>query len=122
MGQQQRVAIIRAVIQPFKWLLIDEPFSHLDDDNSKKALNFMLNAASKQNAGIILTTLNTKEEIDSFKSFDLVKTILKVVKNKESNFTRWVSSLGTVIGLVIILISIQLFQDVNQLFGQKKTR
>lgn len=71
MGQQQRVAIIRAVIQPFKWLLIDEPFSHLDDDNSKKALNFILNAASKQNAGIILTTLNTKEEIDSFKSFDL---------------------------------------------------
>jgi len=71
MGQQQRVAIIRAVIQPFKWLLIDEPFSHLDDENSKKALNFMLNAASKQNAGIILTTLNTKEEIDSFKSFDL---------------------------------------------------
>ena len=50
-----------------------------------------------------------------------MKTILKVVKNKESNFTRWVSSLGTVIGLVIILISIQLFQDVNQLFNQKET-
>lgn len=50
-----------------------------------------------------------------------MKTILKVVKNKESNFTRWISSLGTVVGLVIILVSIQLFQDVNQLLNQKET-
>jgi hypothetical protein len=50
-----------------------------------------------------------------------VKTILKVVRNKESNFTRWISSLGTVVGLVIILVSIQLFQDVHQLLNQKDT-
>jgi ABC-type lipoprotein export system ATPase subunit len=27
-GEQQRVAIIRALLQPFKWILMDEPFSH----------------------------------------------------------------------------------------------
>src|SRR6185295_14901973 len=31
LGQQQRVAIIRSLCQPFEFLLLDEPFSHLDD-------------------------------------------------------------------------------------------
>ena len=36
-GEQQRVAIIRALLQPFEWLLMDEPFSHLDHANIEKA-------------------------------------------------------------------------------------
>ena len=36
-GEQQRIAIIRALMQPFNWLLMDEPFSHLDQDNIFKA-------------------------------------------------------------------------------------
>src|SRR5690606_9054668 len=38
MGQQQRVAIIRALCQPFKWIILDEPFSHLDAENSRLAM------------------------------------------------------------------------------------
>ncbi len=34
-GQQQRVAFIRALCQPFDFLFLDEPISHLDDDNSR---------------------------------------------------------------------------------------
>lgn len=36
MGQQQRVAIIRALCQPFDWLIMDEPFSHLSKKKKKK--------------------------------------------------------------------------------------
>ena len=34
-GQQQRVAFIRALCQPFDFIFLDEPISHLDDDNGK---------------------------------------------------------------------------------------
>ena len=33
-GEQQRIAIIRALMQPFEWLIMDEPFSHLDIANT----------------------------------------------------------------------------------------
>jgi ABC-type lipoprotein export system ATPase subunit len=38
-GEQQRIAIIRALMQPFDILLLDEPFSHLDNRNSEIAMH-----------------------------------------------------------------------------------
>ncbi|TNF46488.1 MAG: ATP-binding cassette domain-containing protein [Bacteroidetes bacterium] len=57
MGQQQRVAIIRALAQPFEWILLDEPFSHLDEENTQKCLTLIHQRCDEQNAGFILTTL-----------------------------------------------------------------
>jgi ABC-type lipoprotein export system ATPase subunit len=57
LGQQQRVAIIRALIQPFEWLIMDEPFSHLDKENANKALQLIDEISDKNNAGFILTSL-----------------------------------------------------------------
>jgi len=57
MGQQQRVAIIRALIQPFSWLIMDEPFSHLDIDNTNRCLKMIHERTVEQNAGFVLTTL-----------------------------------------------------------------
>lgn len=62
-GEQQRVAIIRALLQPFDFLVLDEPFSHLDDNNSKKAMALMLDEAKARNAAIIFADL---ERIDFF--------------------------------------------------------
>jgi putative ABC transport system ATP-binding protein len=62
-GEQQRVSIIRALLQPFDFLLLDEPFSHLDDNNSKKAMALMLEEAEARNAAIIFADL---ERIDFF--------------------------------------------------------
>jgi ABC-type lipoprotein export system ATPase subunit len=57
MGQQQRVAIIRALIQPYSWLIMDEPFSHLDIENTERCLNMIHNRTIEQKAGFVLTTL-----------------------------------------------------------------
>ena len=57
MGQQQRVAIIRSLAQPFEWLIMDEPFSHLDIDNTNRCLKMIDERSKAQNAGFVLTTL-----------------------------------------------------------------
>lgn len=57
LGQQQRVAIIRALAQPFQFLLLDEPFSHLDEANTKKACEMIAASCAKNNAGLLLTSL-----------------------------------------------------------------
>lgn len=59
-GQQQRVAIIRALQQPFEWLLLDEPFSHLDTENIRIASELIGEVCSNQNAGIVATTLGSE--------------------------------------------------------------
>lgn len=62
-GEQQRIAIIRALQQPFDFLLLDEPFSHLDDNNRKKAMELMEEEAALRKASIILADL---KQLDFF--------------------------------------------------------
>lgn len=57
MGQQQRVAIIRALCQPFHWLLMDEPFSHIDSENAQRCLKLINRRCDEEGAGFVLTTL-----------------------------------------------------------------
>ncbi len=57
-GQQQRVAIIRALCQPFNFLLADECFSHMDRENSLTAYQLIREECNARNAGLILTSLN----------------------------------------------------------------
>jgi len=57
-GEQQRLAIIRALVQPFSWLIMDEPFSHLDQANIGRAVALIDAECAKRNAGFILTDLD----------------------------------------------------------------
>ncbi|MDQ6764128.1 MAG: ATP-binding cassette domain-containing protein [Bacteroidota bacterium] len=60
-GEQQRVAIIRSLLQPFSFLLLDEPFSHLDDGNRAKAMKLIYEECEKRNAAMVFADL---KEID----------------------------------------------------------
>ena len=57
-GQQQRVAIIRALVQPFDFLLADECFSHMDQENTLKAYKLIRQECADREAGLVLTSLN----------------------------------------------------------------
>lgn len=57
-GEQQRIAIIRSLMQPFEWLIMDEPFSHLDIENTRKAAALIVGECRKRNAGFIITDLD----------------------------------------------------------------
>ncbi len=60
MGQQQRVAIIRALCQPFEWLILDEPFSHLDIENTQRSLKLIDERCNHLKAGFVLTSLGDR--------------------------------------------------------------
>lgn len=63
-GQQQRVAIIRSVCQPFDFILLDEPVSHLDEDNNRIAATIIAEEARRQGAGVISTSVGNHILLD----------------------------------------------------------
>ncbi|MFK8045092.1 MAG: ATP-binding cassette domain-containing protein [Crocinitomicaceae bacterium] len=71
MGQQQRVAIARSLCQPFKCLLLDEPFSHLDMANKKRAWQLIDEESTSQGAKTITTSLGDNFGIVPVKTFRL---------------------------------------------------
>lgn len=62
-GQQQRVAFIRALCQPFDFLFLDEPISHLDDDNSRIMGELIIAEAKAQGASVIATSIGKHIEL-----------------------------------------------------------
>lgn len=56
-GQQQRVALIRSLCQPFDFFFADEPISHLDERNSEILGEILMSEAQRQGAGIIVTSI-----------------------------------------------------------------
>jgi putative ABC transport system ATP-binding protein len=71
LGEQQRVAIIRAMAKPYQWLIMDEPFSHLDHENGQIAFDFILKDATEKNAGIIMTSLGNETFIHNLNQQEL---------------------------------------------------
>ena len=70
-GEQQRIAIIRSLMQPFNWLIMDEPFSHLDKSNIDRAAALITTECKKRNAGFILTDLEDDEHFNYTKFLNL---------------------------------------------------
>lgn len=70
-GQQQRVAIIRALCQPFDFLLLDEPVSHLDARNNSKVASMIHAEAHAQGASIIATSVGNHIALPDFTTIKL---------------------------------------------------
>ena len=67
-GQQQRVALIR---QPFDFIFLDEPISHLDEENGRIMSRILVEEADKQGAGIIVTSIGKHLELNYTKTLKL---------------------------------------------------
>lgn len=70
-GQQQRVALIRALAQPFDFLLADEPVSHLDDGNGELMGQLIAEEAARQGAAVIVTSIGKHIPLDYDKTIKL---------------------------------------------------
>lgn len=70
-GEKQRVAIVRGLVQPFDWIILDEPFSHLDTANAKKAATLIAEVTKEQGAGLICLQLETEHQFEYDKTFNL---------------------------------------------------
>lgn len=63
-GQQQRVALIRALCQPCDFLLLDEPISHLDDKNSDIMRDIIMREAASSGFGVVATSIGKHMNMD----------------------------------------------------------
>ena len=70
-GQQQRVAIIRTLCQPCDFIMLDEPVSHLDDENNRTVARIICEEADSQGAGIIATSVGNHLRMDVDRIFCL---------------------------------------------------
>ena len=63
-GQQQRIAMMRALAQPFDFVVADEPVSHLDDRNSGIVRDILLREAKRPGGGVIMTSIGRHMDME----------------------------------------------------------
>ena len=58
-GQRQRMALVRALRKPFQLLMLDEPFSHLDEVNQLNACSLIEEVVRGNQAGLLVSSLGS---------------------------------------------------------------
>ena len=70
-GQRQRIALLRSLRKPFELLLLDEPFSHLDEENTERACRLIAETIKRNQATLILSSLGDEPPIKFDQRFRL---------------------------------------------------
>ena len=70
-GMLKKLSLLSAFMGRPAWILLDEPFSHLDDANRKLAMALIEEEAELRKAGIILADLKTTDHFNSTKTLNL---------------------------------------------------
>ena len=71
LGQQQRLAAIRSLCQPFDFLLLDEPISHLDEANGRTLAGLITAEATAQGASVIVTSVGKHLPLEYHHTYQL---------------------------------------------------
>lgn len=65
------MAFIRCMCQPFDFILLDEPVSHLDAANGELLSGMLLEEAQAQGAGIVVTSVGSRLGLPYHKTLTL---------------------------------------------------
>ena len=76
-GQQQRVAVARALIGKPEIIIADEPTSALDQDNQKEFLNLLFKSLDENEQGLIMVS-HDKKLSNKFKTVKNITEICEV--------------------------------------------
>lgn len=71
LGQQQRVAFIRSLCQPFDFIFLDEPVSHIDDENASVMSSMLADELEKRGACAVTTSIGRHLVLDYDKTLSL---------------------------------------------------
>ena len=64
LGQQQRVAFIRALAQPFDVFVADEPISHLDEGNAAVMADILQAECARRGVGCVVTSIGVSMKMN----------------------------------------------------------
>lgn len=76
-GEQQRVAITRALLKNPPIILADEPTASLDEKNAEIIINLLFEETKRKNALLFLVSHDEKVKMRSDYSFQLIKGCIK---------------------------------------------
>jgi putative ABC transport system ATP-binding protein len=80
-GQQQRVAVARALANRPRLLLADEPTANIDPANQQKIIDLLRQCCSEENIAMLLVThsMSVAEQFDRVEKLEQINRVVESV-------------------------------------------